>query len=235
MIWMKRLALVMVAAVLASGVAAFGEGTAATPATAPAGGVSLKTDEEKAGYAIGLQIGARMQGANLDANAIAAGIKDAINNAKPQLTDEEMQAAVTAVQKKMQSADEQAQAANAKAGETFLAENAKKPGVTTTASGLQYKVNASGKGKTPKATDTVSVNYKGSLVSGKVFDESHGEPVTFPVNGVIPGWTEALQLMKEGDKWTLYIPAKLAYGENAPPSIGPNQVLVFDVELVSVK
>jgi FKBP-type peptidyl-prolyl cis-trans isomerase len=229
---MKRLAMVAAAGLVAwTTVAALGEGAT----TAPAGSVSLKTDEEKAGYAIGLQIGARMQGANLDSNAIAAGIRDAVSGAKPQLTDEEMQAAVTAVQKKMQNAEEQAQAANAKAGETFLADNAKKPGVTTTASGLQYKVNASGKGKTPKATDTVSVNYKGSLVSGKVFDESHGEPVTFPVNQVIPGWTEALQLMKEGDKWTLYIPAKLAYGENAPPSIGPNQVLVFDVELVAVK
>ena len=101
---------------------------------------------------------------------------------------------------------------------------------------MQYKVNTSGKGKQPKATDTVSVNYKGSLMSGKVFDESHGMPVTFPVNGVIPGWTEALQLMHEGDKWTLYVPAKLAYGEASPsPEIPPNSLLIFDVELVSVK
>jgi FKBP-type peptidyl-prolyl cis-trans isomerase len=126
--------------------------------------------------------------------------------------------------------------AEQKAGETFLAENAKKPGVVTTASGLQYKVNSSGKGKQPKATDTVSVNYRGTLVNGKEFDASHGAPATFPVNRVIPGWTEALQLMHEGDKWTLYIPSKLAYAEEGQgPDIGPNATLIFDVELVSVQ
>jgi FKBP-type peptidyl-prolyl cis-trans isomerase FklB len=208
---------------------------AAAPATQP-GSVSLKTDAEKAGYAIGLQIGGRLQGVDVDSAALAAGIKDAATGAKPQLTEEEVQATMMGLQKKMMEKEASAGAENAKAGDAFLAENGKKEGVKTTASGLQYKVNASGKGKSPKATDTVSVNYKGTLTSGKVFDESHGEPVTFPVNRVIPGWTEALQLMKEGDKWTLYIPAKLAYGENSPsPEIPPNSVLVFDVELVSVK
>jgi FKBP-type peptidyl-prolyl cis-trans isomerase len=221
---------------VAMGLAVCGAAFAADgPATQP-GAVSLKTDAEKAGYAIGLQIGSRLQGAEVDPAAIAAGIRDAASGAKPQMTDEEMQATMMGLQKKMMEKEASAGAENAKAGEAFLAENGKKEGVKTTASGLQYKVNASGKGKTPKATDTVSVNYKGTLTSGKVFDESHGEPVTFPVNRVIPGWTEALQLMKEGDKWTLYIPAKLAYAENSPsPEIPPNSVLVFEVELVSVK
>ena len=205
-------------------------------ATAPASSSVFKTDAEKIGYAVGMQIGGRLKGVDVDGKALAAGVHDAAADAKPQMTDDEIHAAIEILQAKLQAQATQAAAAGAKAGETFLAENAKKPGVVTTASGLQYKINSSGKGKMPKATDTVSVNYKGTLISGKVFDESHGEPVTFPVNGVIPGWTEALQLMKEGDKWTLYIPAKLAYGENSPsPDIGPNEVLVFEVELVSVK
>ncbi len=213
----------------------FGADATTQPATQP-GSVSLKTDAEKQGYAIGLQIGGRLQGVDVDSAALAAGIHDAATGAKPQLSEEQVQATMMGLQKKMAEQADKAQAENAKAGDAFLAENAKKEGVKTTASGLQYKVNTSGKGKTPKATDTVSVNYKGTLTSGKVFDESHGEPVTFPVNRVIPGWTEALQLMKEGDKWTLYIPAKLAYGEESPsPEIPPNSVLVFDVELVSVK
>jgi FKBP-type peptidyl-prolyl cis-trans isomerase len=137
-----------------------------------------------------------------------------------------------------QTAESSAQAAaNQKAGDAYLAENAKKEGVKTTASGLQYKVIKSGTGKTPKSTDTVAVNYRGSLISGKEFDASRDEPATFPVTGVIPGWTEVLQLMKEGDKWQVTIPAKLAYGANGTPGgpIGPNEVLVFDVELVSIK
>jgi FKBP-type peptidyl-prolyl cis-trans isomerase FklB len=147
-----------------------------------------------------------------------------------------MMEAMKSLQKQMMAAEQAAGEANLKAGEAFLAENGKKEGVKTTASGLQYKVIKSGTGKTPKAEDTVSVNYKGTLISGKEFDASNGEPVTFKVNGVIPGWTEALQLMKEGDKWMVYIPSKLAYGENAPGGpIGPNETLIFEVELVSVK
>jgi FKBP-type peptidyl-prolyl cis-trans isomerase FklB len=146
---------------------------------------------------------------------------------------------MTALQKLVMAQADAAQAAaaekNQKAGDAFLADNAKKDGIKTTASGLQYKVIKSGKGKTPKATDTVSVNYKGSLISGKVFDASDGTPVSFPVNRIIPGWTEALQLMKEGDTWQLFIPAKLAYAERgAGQDIGPNEVLVFEVELVTV-
>jgi FKBP-type peptidyl-prolyl cis-trans isomerase FklB len=127
---------------------------------------------------------------------------------------------------------------NAKSGETFLAENAKKEGVKTTASGLQYKVVKSGTGKTPKADSKVKVHYHGTLANGEVFDSSveRGEPVTFAVNQVIAGWTEALQLMKEGDKWQLVIPSKLAYGERgAGGKIGPNAVLIFDVELLEIQ
>jgi len=127
---------------------------------------------------------------------------------------------------------------DATSGDSFLAQNAKKDGVVTTASGLQYKVIKSGTGESPKATDTVKVHYEGRLTDGTVFDSSiqRGQPAAFPVNAVIPGWTEALQLMKVGDKWQLYIPAKLAYGDQSPtPTIPPNSVLVFDVELLGIE
>ena len=215
---------------------ACGEGATNAATTVPGDASALKTDAEKIGYAIGMQIGGKVKGVDVDGKALAAGLHDASTGATPRMTDEEIHAAIGILEAKLQAQAMQAGTESSKAGEAFLAANSKKPGVITTASRLQYKVNSSGKGKMPKATDTVSVNYKGTLITGKVFDESHGEPVSFPVNRVIPGWTEALQLMKEGDKWTLYIPAKLAYGENSPsPDIGPNEVLVFDVELVSVK
>ncbi len=139
---------------------------------------------------------------------------------------------------KMESKQKTDGGKNLKEGEAFLAANAKKEAVTTLPSGLQYKVLKSGKGKSPKATDTVKVHYHGTLLDGTVFDSSveRGEPATFPVNGVIPGWVEALQIMKEGDKWQLTIPPKLAYGERgAGGKIGPNSVLVFDVELLSIE
>ena len=126
----------------------------------------------------------------------------------------------------------------AEAGEKFLAENAKKEGVKTTASGLQYKVIKSGTGESPKPTDTVKVHYHGTLIDGTVFDSSvqRGEPISFPVQGVIPGWIEALQLMKVGDKWQLFIPSKLAYGERNPsPLIGANSTLIFEVELLGIE
>jgi FKBP-type peptidyl-prolyl cis-trans isomerase FklB len=213
---------------------------AAAPATAPAQG-TFKNDQEKSSYALGLRIGLDLKGLDLDAASLARGIHDSATGAKPQLSDAEIQASLTALQQQMmakQTAESSAQAAaNQKAGDAYLAENAKKEGVKTTASGLQYKVIKSGTGKTPKSTDTVAVNYRGSLISGKEFDASRDEPATFPVTGVIPGWTEVLQLMKEGDKWQVTIPAKLAYGANGTPGgpIGPNEVLVFDVELVSIK
>ena len=143
---------------------------------------------------------------------------------------QKMNAAI--LQKQVEIADK-----NYKAGQDFLAENKKKDGVKTTKSGLQYKVVKSGEGKTPKASDKVVAHYEGRLISGKVFDSSikRGSPATFPVNGVIKGWQEALQLMKEGDKWQVFIPSELAYGEKGVGrNIGPNEALIFDIELIKV-
>ncbi len=203
----------------------------------------LETLQQKASYAIGLNIGRSIarDKVPVDTALIAAGIADAVSGAKPKLTDEEVQATMQEFQKQMQArAEAERKEAGAKAikeGEDFLAANKVKPGVKTLASGLQYKVIKSGTGATPKATDTVKTHYKGTLINGTEFDSSYkrGEPATFPVNRVIPGWTEALQLMKEGDKWQLFIPAKLAYGAQGPPSIGPNQTLLFDIELIEIQ
>jgi len=203
----------------------------------------LTTPKQRVSYSIGANIGGNLkrQDLDLDTRALAAGLTDALSG-KPALSEAEMREVLTAFQQEMQSklqARQKAEAeTNAKKAEEFLAANGKKEGVKTTASGLQYKVLKSGSGKTPKATDTVKVHYHGTLVDGTVFDSSvdRGEPVTFPVDGVIPGWTEALQLMKEGDKWQVVIPPKLAYGERGAGSrIGPNSALIFDVELLSIE
>ena len=161
---------------------------------------------------------------------------------KTALTDAELRETLNTFRKEMMTKMEAKQKTdgekNVKDGEAFLAANAKKEGVKTLPSGLQYKVIKSGAGKSPKATDTVKVHYHGTLIDGTVFDSSveRKEPATFPVNGVIPGWIEGLQLMKEGDKWQLFIPAKLAYGERgAGQDIGPNSALIFEVELLEVK
>lgn len=210
----------------------------------PMPGIELKTLKEKASYAIGQNIGAGIaqDGLDVDAELIARGLLDALTNAKPALTEEEAAKVLREFSQKMQAAAaEKAKAASEKtrvAGDEFLAKNAKEEGVTVTKSGLQYKKLANGKGKTPKATDTVKVHYEGKLLSGEVFDSSkeRGEPAMFPVNRVIAGWTEALQLMKEGDKWMLYIPSELAYGDRGTPGgpIGPGETLIFEVELLSV-
>jgi FKBP-type peptidyl-prolyl cis-trans isomerase FklB len=207
--------------------------------------LDLKDAKQRSSYAIGIDIGSNMkrQEIELDSKALAAGIIDALGG-KPQLKDEEVKQAImelrTQLMAKAEAREKAAAQTNVKAGEDFLAANAKKEGVKTTTSGLQYKVlkAGDGKGKTPKASDTVKVHYHGTLIDGSVFDSSvqRGEPAEFPVNGVIAGWTEVLQLMKEGDKWQVYIPSKLAYGEQSPsPKIGPNATLVFDVELLQVK
>lgn len=203
----------------------------------------LKDPKQRLSYAIGTQMGASMreQGVDIDPKVLAVGLADALAG-KPGLTEAEIKETMTEFRNqmmaKMQAKQQVDGVKNVKLSEDFLAANAKKDGVKTTASGLQYKVVKAGSGKTPGAKDTVKVHYHGTLPDGTVFDSSvdRGEPVTFPVDGVIPGWTEALQLMKEGDKWQLVIPAKLAYGENgAPPKIGPNTVLVFDVELIGIE
>ena len=205
--------------------------------------LDLKDPKVRASYAIGADIGVNMKRQDLDLNAkaVAAGITDAFAD-KLILTPEELKQVLTAFQgelmAKMETRQKAAGEDNLKKGQVFLEANAKKEGVKTTATGLQYKVNKSGTGRTPKASDTVKVHYHGTLIDGTVFDSSvqRGEPISFPVNGVIKGWTEALQMMKEGDKWQIFLPANLAYGEQSPgPKIGPNSALIFDVELLAIE
>jgi FKBP-type peptidyl-prolyl cis-trans isomerase FklB len=201
---------------------------------------NLKSAREKASYSIGLNIGSdmRSQPVELDLDALTLGIRDSFSGKESRLSEDERRDAMNQLQQEaMAKAKEQAEK-NQKEGEKFLAENKKKKGVVTLASGLQYKVIKKGKGEKPKLTDQVTTNYKGTLIDGTEFDSSYGrgEPATFPVNGVIPGWTEALQLMEVGSKWELYVPANLAYGERgAGQKIGPHSTLVFDVELLSIK
>src|ERR1051326_7882893 len=186
--------------------------------------LDLKDPKQRASYCIGGDIGARFktQQLDLDVKALAAGIADALAG-KPALTDAEMQETLNAfrteLMAKMQAKQKTDGEKNGREGAAFLAANAKKEGVKSLPSGLQYKALKSGSGKSPKATDTVKVHYHGTLIDGTVFDSSvqRGEPATFPVNNVIPGWVEALQLMKVGDKWQLVIPTKLAYAEQFPP------------------
>jgi FKBP-type peptidyl-prolyl cis-trans isomerase FklB len=202
----------------------------------------LTNPKQKMSYAVGLDLATSLKrnDIDVDAKALAAGIADGLAG-KPALTEDEQKAALMDLQKSAMARMEEKQRAatgtNLKAGEAFLAENAKKDGVKVTASGLQYKVIKSGAGPSPKLTDVVKVHYHGTLIDGTVFDSSvrRNQPATFPVNGVIPGWTEALQLMKVGDKWKLFIPAKLAYGEQGPGPIGPNSVLIFEVELLGIE
>lgn len=196
-----------------------------------------KTQKQKVSYTIGLDIGKNMKRQKLDVDIpqLARGIQDGISDAKPVLSDSEMQEVMTVFQKEVLARMAEK---NKKDGEAFLAENKNKPGVKTLPSGLQYKVLTEGSGKTPKATDTVVTHYRGALIDGKEFDSSYkrGEPATFPVNRVIPAWVEALQLMKEGAKWQLFVPSNLGYGERgAGQDIGPNATLIFDVELIKVK
>ena len=210
----------------------------------PAGAApALKTDQDKVSYMIGHQIGGNFKrdGLDVDLNMVMNGLKDGLSGEKSPLSPEDSQKLMTDLQKSLQAKAEAKRKAdgdkNTAAGKTFLAENGKKDGVKTLPSGLQYKVITEGKGDSPKATDTVSTNYKGTLIDGTEFDSSYkrGQPAKFPVNRVIPGWTEALQLMKEGDKWKLTIPPNLAYGERgAGAAIPPNSTLIFEVELISV-
>lgn len=204
----------------------------------------LNSLKDKVSYGIGMNIGKdfKEQGIEIDVNLLARGIKDALGGGEAALTEAQMREAFEAFQKdlvaKQEAKGKELAEKNLKAGEAFLAENTKKEGVVTLPSGLQYKVIEEGSGKTPKAADTVTVNYRGTLIDGTEFDSSYkrGEPATFPVGGVIAGWTEALQLMKEGAKWQLVIPPGLAYGERgAGPVIGPNSTLVFEVELIKVQ
>ena len=199
----------------------------------------LKDQKDKVSYSIGMQIGFNLARQKVDINAdiLAAGIKDALAN-KPQLTPDQVKDVMAQFEKDMEQKQKELGEKNKTEGAKFLEENKKKPDVKTTASGLQYKLIKDGTGAQPKATDMVTVNYRGTLIDGTEFDSSYkrGQPATFPVNGVIKGWTEALQLMKAGSKYQLFIPANLAYGERAMgPDIGPNSTLIFEVELQEVK
>jgi len=215
--------------------------TGTKSASAP---LTLKTPKEKFSYALGMRMGSNLkkQEVPVDPAILERGLKDALAGGKTLLTDQEAQAAMMEVQAdlhKKQEAKMQAEgAANKKQGEDFLAANKSKEGVTTLPSGLQYKILKEGTGPKPAASDTVECNYRGTLIDGKEFDSSakHGGPASFPVSGVIKGWTEALQLMPVGSKWQLFIPADLAYGDRgAGADIGPDSTLIFDVELVSIK
>ncbi|MEO5721965.1 MAG: FKBP-type peptidyl-prolyl cis-trans isomerase [Chthoniobacterales bacterium] len=209
-----------------------------------AGTTELKTDKDKVSYSIGLDIGGtfKKQAMDIDLDLLMQGLKDASGGKTPLLTDEQVKETMTAYSKAMmEKQTEKAKEEGTKSaaeGEKFLAENKGKEGVKTTASGLQYKVLKEGAGASPKETDTVVVHYKGTLINGTEFDSSYkrNEPTSFPVNRVIKGWTEGLQLMKPGSKFQFFIPAGLAYGERgAGQDIGPNATLIFEVELQDVK
>jgi FKBP-type peptidyl-prolyl cis-trans isomerase FklB len=200
----------------------------------------LKDLKDKVSYGVGLNVGMnfKKQGQDLNPDALLAGLKDALSGKQPALTEAELRETMETWTKQMEEKQKVAGEKNATDGAKFLEENKKKSGVKTTASGLQYKVMKEGSGAQPKESDTVSVNYRGTLINGTEFDSSYkrGQPATFPVNGVIKGWTEALQLMKTGSKYQLFIPAALAYGERAVGGdISPNSTLVFEVELLEVK
>jgi len=198
----------------------------------------LKDQKDKVSYSIGMNIGFNLSKQKVDINPdiLAAGIKDAIAG-KPQLTQDQVKDVMAQFEKDMEQKQKQTAEKNKTDGAKFLEENKKKPGVKTTASGLQYKAIKEGTGPQPKATDTVKVNYRGTLIDGTEFDSSYkrGEAATLPLNGVIKGWTEALQLMKVGSKYQVVVPSNLAYGERAPTPDFANATLVFEVELLDVK
>jgi FKBP-type peptidyl-prolyl cis-trans isomerase len=221
----------------------------ATPAMTEEGKGAFKTQKDRVSYLIGIDMGKRLkseidkQSIAVDPAIVANAIKDMLSGGKMLMTDEELQAVRTALQEEMQAKNrertKELSDKNMKEGQAFLAANAKKEGVKTTASGLQYKVLTEGKGKMPKKTDTVTVNYRGTFIDGTEFDSSvkRGKPATFALNQVITGWTEALTLMNEGSKWQIVVPSNLGYGPVGMPGspIGPNAVLVFEIELLTVQ
>jgi FKBP-type peptidyl-prolyl cis-trans isomerase len=224
-------------------------GTSSTAKPRPAVAASntqllkLTTQKDKLSYAIGMNIGGgiKQDTVDVDPNVVARGLKDVLTGSKPLMTDDEAKAVLAALRNevtaKRAAEMKRVGESNKQAGDQFLAANKTKEGVTTLPSGLQYKVLKEGTGAKPNATDTVDCQYRGTLIDGREFDSSYkrGQPATFPVNGVIKGWTEALQLMPVGSKWQLFVPADLAYGERSPGSeIGPNATLIFEVDLLSI-
>ncbi len=212
-------------------------GTKATTA------VTLKTQKDKESYAMGMNLGTRLKrdGMTLDSALVARGMRDAMSGSKTAMTEDEARAALQQFNQEIgQKMDAKAKvegAGNRKAGEAFLAANKGKPGVVTLPDGLQYKILKEGNGAKPTAKDSVTCNYRGTTIDGKEFDSSYkrGQPATFPLQAVIKGWTEALQLMPVGSKWELYIPADMAYGDHPPSAdIAPGSTLIFEVELLSI-
>ncbi|MGB5537706.1 MAG: FKBP-type peptidyl-prolyl cis-trans isomerase [Thiogranum sp.] len=205
--------------------------------------VELKTENDKINYSVGYRLGSdfQRQGVEINSNIVQKAIDDATGGGEALMTEEEMRTVMVNMATRLKAEQmekmKQQGAENSKTGEAFLAENAGKEGVKTTDSGLQYKVITAGEGKSPQKSDKVTVHYRGTLIDGTEFDSSYSrnKPATFGVGQVIPGWTEALLMMKEGDKWEIVLPSKLAYGERgAGAKIPPNSTLVFEVELISV-
>ena len=214
-----------------------------TVAAAAQDSSSFSTPKEKVSYALGMQIGSgfRKQGLDLDAASVGKGLADAFSGGKTLLTEDEMRTVLTSAQeeyrKKQAALREEKAQAMLREGEKFLAENKNKEGVVTLPSGLQYKILKQGKGDKPEIDEKVVCNYRGTLLDGTEFDSSakHNGPATFPVRGVIKGWTEALQMMPAGSKWQLFVPPDLAYGKDgAGQMVPPNATLIFEVELLSV-
>jgi len=217
---------------------------AAAPATQTQKPQTLDTQKDKESYAIGMSLGStlRQQSVEVDLDILVRGVEDSLAGSKTLLTEDEQRAVLTAlraeVRKKQEGKMAQAEEANTKEGQAFLAANRSKDGIVTLPSGLQYKILQAGTGPKPTTADSVVCNYRGTLLNGTEFDSSYkrGQPATFPVSGVIKGWTEALQLMPVGSKWQLFVPADLAYGaRGAGPGIGPNSTLIFEVELISIQ
>ena len=211
-------------------------GVAAAPVFAAEGDAKFSDPKERTSYALGVNFGSNLktQGVEVNLDTLRKGIEDAIAG-NPQLNETELRDTFTNLRAQIQAHAAEKGKANKAAGDKWLAENKTKQGVLTTASGLQYKIISDGTGESPKAGDDVQVKYTGRLIDGTVFDSTDkrgGEPARFKVGQVIPGWTEALQLMKKGSKWELYIPSQLAYGERATGSIPQNSTLIFEVELV---
>ena len=200
---------------------------------------TLDSDQQKLSYIFGIQVGQNMksEGVDLDIDAFAAGVQDMLDGKQPQLDQATAEKVISQFQQ--QKSQQLAEIMNKKQAESkaFMEENAKNPGVKTTESGLQYEIIKEGDGATPSADDKVIAHYEGTLIDGTKFDSSYdrGDPATFPVNGVIKGWQEALQMMKEGGKWRVVIPGSLAYGpQGAGDKIGPNETLVFTIELIAI-
>ena len=236
---MKRISITVALVVLLSWAALFAQQQTVPAQTAP-----TMTDQQKQSYSIGLNIGLNLfeQEVKIDVSSLTKGIQDGLANSKPALSEEEIRAVLTNLQKEVSDRQEAKRKTladkNSKDAEAYLAQNKTKEGVVTLPSGLQYKILKAGTGPKPLATDTVVTHYKGTFLDGQQFDSSYdrGEPATFTVNGVIPGWTEALQLMPVGSKWQLVIPPKLAYGEKGFQNvIPPNSTLLFDIELVAIQ